>query len=291
MLHEEGRLKIITPVSDAHRELNAGIAGINWPGGNKGVFEYFIKDHLSNTRVVLTEEVQKEFYHATMEQGAASAEEPLFGRVNANGTVAVDNELATTRYVNGGTATPWPGNTTDFVKLSAAQNKRMGPGMILKVMAGDIINAQAKYFYYQNNSAGGTNNPVSDVLQSLIGALPGTNVSNLAKASSTQIQSSLNSTGAFTFLLQTEQPGSGNIQAPKAYLNIIFLDEQFKFLEQDLATAGVGTSYRRVSLANDANASFAPLQQKAPKNGWVFVYLSNQVNRYIQITRESSTPY
>ncbi len=282
VLHEEGRLKIITPVIDLRRQLNAGTAGINWPGGKQGVFEYFIKDHLSNTRVVLTEEVQKEFYHATMEQSAAKGEEPLFGKVNADGSIPADNELKATRYVNGGgTATPWPNNTTDFVRLSAAQNKTMGPGMILRVMAGDLINAQAKYFYYQNNPTGGSNNPVADVLQSLVGAIGGAGISGVAKVNSTQIQNALNLPGAFSTFIQTEQPGSGNTDAPKAYLNIIFLDEQFTFIERDPATPDVGTHHTRVSSANDANASFAPMQQKAPVNGYVFVYLSNQSNESV----------
>src|SRR5690606_23650136 len=94
--HEEGRLKIITPkakVTDNDYELNAGDFGRSWPGGKQGVFEYFVKDHVGSTRMVLTEEVQKEYYKASMEDSEAGVEEPLFGKVDLNGQVVFDNEL------------------------------------------------------------------------------------------------------------------------------------------------------------------------------------------------------
>lgn len=76
----------------------------------------------------------------------------------------------------------------------------------------------------------------------------------------------------------TTQPSQGNPNAPKAYINIVFLDEQFRFIDMDQNDPGVGTYSERVSSNNDPNAQFALITRKAPKNGWVFVYLSNQSN-------------
>ena len=46
--------------------------------GNDYVFDYFLKDHLGNVRMVLTDEVKADTYMCTMEDGAISTEGQLF---------------------------------------------------------------------------------------------------------------------------------------------------------------------------------------------------------------------
>lgn len=67
----------------------------------------------------------------------------------------------------------------------------------------------------------------------------------------------------------------------------------FKFIPGDTATPDVGTTFDRVSLENGPNAVFNLLSQKALKNGWVYVYLSNESNEPVYfddfyITQEHS---
>ncbi|MBI3233275.1 MAG: hypothetical protein HYZ42_04425, partial [Bacteroidetes bacterium] len=65
--HEEGRIRFI-PVL----------------GSNPAAFayDYFVKDHLGNVRMILTEEVQEDQYPAaTMEDGAATTEESFYGNL------------------------------------------------------------------------------------------------------------------------------------------------------------------------------------------------------------------
>lgn len=286
VLHEEGRLKIITPhnaVNGIDYELSAGSSGVNnWPGGKQGVFEYFIKDHLGNTRMVLTEEVQKEFYLATIESSPsnlATTEEKLFGRVESNGEPGSSNELRKTRYDNINPATsPWPNKTDDYTRLTAAElEKDMGPNLILKVMAGDVVNSLVSYYYFANNAGGPAYNPVNAMTNALGGALTSNKANALSKNQEGLINSSLNGNIPLqNFLGGHNEAGT----SPKAFLNIVFFDEQFKFIDRDLVTPDIGSGFIRVSAANSSNASMG-LQKKAPKNGWVFIYLSNESNETV----------
>jgi RHS repeat-associated protein len=285
IIHEEGRIKVITPVNSSSinttLEINGGTNVLNLPNGKEGVFEYFVKDYLGSTRMVLTEEVHKEFYRAYMETGYANTEEQLFGKVilGSNNTVTIpaDNELQRARTNNSQLSTPWPNNSTDFVNLSAATGKVVGPNMILKVMAGDMINATARYFYKQNNPTSGTSTPVDAAVTSLIFALTGSGVPSIGKVVSPDVANNLQASGGdFATFINNTQPNIGSPTAPKAYLNIVFLDEQFKFIPGE-GISGVGSNVQRVNTAN-ADASFNPMVQKAPKNGWVYIYLSNESN-------------
>ncbi|TXJ23469.1 MAG: hypothetical protein E6Q24_18100 [Chitinophagaceae bacterium] len=280
VLHEEGRLKIITPQTKTGAtgaDLNAGTAGIsNWPVGKQAVFEYFIKDHLGSTRMVLTEEYHKEFYLATMESDAAAAEEPLFGQVDMEGQPTAANELQKTRLDN--TLHSWSGNNTDVSRLSAATaGATMGPNMILKVMAGDIISSNVRYYFTSNNNAGPTSPLLTDLVSSFVSSMVGGGQSStISKAQSAAITTSLGGSSDLGTFLGSSRPAS---TAPKAYLNIIFLDEQFKFVEKDGVTPTVGSNFARISETQVGltNASLL-LSQKAPKNGWAFVFISNESN-------------
>ncbi len=73
---------------------------------------------------------------------------------------------------------------------------------------------------------------------------------------------------------------------PKAYLNIVFFDEQFKFVNQNseavqVSTEGSGQTIYRV----EGNAKVAP------KNGFVYIYVSNESDNLVyfdnlQVTHE-----
>jgi len=285
VLHEEGRLKVITSVTNSSLTLNAGTSGANNVlSGKQGVFEYFIKDQLGNTRMVLTEEVQKEMYLATIETADApteSNEEKTFGKVDpATGNPAADNEVILTRI---GTPTGlWTSNTSAKVtELTASvSTKKVGPNLILKVSAGDVISATAKYYYFTND-ASGTTNPVNDALTSLMGALLGNKASALTKANSSLIQTNLSApTGDFANFVNNHG-ATGLSTAPKAFLNVVFFDEQFNFIPPDAGAPSVGTGLARVSQANTQNATPLLLSQKAPRNGWVYIYLSNESNQSV----------
>lgn len=148
--------------------------------------------------------------------------------------------------------------------------------MLLQVTAGDMINASAAYYYYTNGTTGSSTG-VSDALTALTGALLTANAPPIAETNGSLISSALgSSTGNFSAFINSENP-SGSIQTPNAYLNILFFDEQFNFIPPDPNNPGVGSYAIQVSEANTQDLSLL-LQQKAPKNGWVYIYLSNESN-------------
>lgn len=285
VLHEEGRLNIITPINTPQQVLNAGSNGANVISGKQGVFEYFVKDQLSNVRMVLTEESQTENYIATMETSSSADpnlgtdEAKLFGEVDpSTGNPTADNEVNLTRTATGNT--PWSGNTSAEVsQLSAAAgNPTIGPNMLLKVSAGDIINAGVNYFYFTNSPAGPTY-AGSDVVTALLGALAGSHLSPLAEGNNGLISTNMNASGGDFLNFINTYVNSSSSSAPKAYLNVLFFDEQFNFIPPDPNNIGVGTGLVQVNSPNNQNASPLTLGQKAPKNGWVYIYISNESNQ------------
>lgn len=92
---------------------------------------------------------------------------------------------------------------------------------------------------------------------------------NLVKTNSAGITSGLNGTSGFVNAVQPT--GSGGT-TPQAYLTILFFDERFKFIE---AVDG-GVAQQQVSSSGAGASPLALGNIKAPKNGYVYIYVSNQ---------------
>lgn len=92
---------------------------------------------------------------------------------------------------------------------------------------------------------------------------------NLVKTNSAGITSGLNGTSGFVNAVQPT--GSGGT-TPQAYLTILFFDERFKFIE---AVDG-GVAQQQVSSSRAGASPLALGNIKAPKNGYVYIYVSNQ---------------
>jgi RHS repeat-associated protein len=264
--HPEGRIKVFAPTSNP-RVTKGG--SFTLFGNVQGVYEYFVKDNLQNTRVILTEETHSEYHNASMETAAASYEEQMFGQVNANGSPAGNNEVINTRILKDPQAAGWSSNNSQMVSKLSKYGYQVGPNALLKVMAGDNIGTKVDYYYDQP-----TNNPVgSTLISSLINNFVNSiNVAattiNVHGASST-IGSNLQNTsgsGSLQDFIQTQNINGSS--TPQAYLSIIFFDENFNFVS-------LGSTSKRVTTSG--NGQSIPLQVgQAPKNGYVFVYISNE---------------
>jgi RHS repeat-associated protein len=110
-----------------------------------------------------------------------------------------------------------------------------------------------------------------------MGALLSGTVPPLAESNSALINSNLGASGSNFSSFISSNNTIGTCTTPKAFLNIIFFDQQFNFIPGDPSAPGVGTNVIQVSTANAQDLNL-PLQQKAPKNGWVYIYLSNESN-------------
>lgn len=244
--HEEGRIRPL--YGDATNTTK--ITGF--------VYDYFIKDHLGNVRTVLTDELKEDPYPmATMETAQLATEEKYYANISTTKTVKP-----------AGYPTDATTNPNDYVAKVNGSGNKIGPSILLKVMAGDRLNIAVSSWYKKNGASPG--NPTS-LLTSLVAALAG-GVSNAAPVHGSAAQ--LTSSGALDpaamdFLNSRSAVTGGK---PKAALNWIFLDEQLKFSS---ANGAYGTD--EVGGDNEATVKqHARNDISIKKNGYFFVYVSNE---------------
>jgi RHS repeat-associated protein len=242
--HEEGRFRPL---------IGAGSSSLT---GNQVAGDFFVKDHLGNTRVVLTDEQQTDAYPpASMETAQSATENALYDKVDATRTakpVAYPADAYT--------------NPNDFVAKTRGDGNKIGPGKLLKVMSGDQVNIRVNSWYSVpgGTTPGAPANPLVDILATLAGSIGG---SPGSKATTTELQSS----GVLS-------PGVNNLVngynystaagKPKAYLNWILFDEQFQYVSSSSNFDQVGASGEFKTHVKTG----LPMN----KSGYLYVYVSNE---------------
>jgi RHS repeat-associated protein len=259
----EGRIRPITAenTNNGYDALFKN-ALLTLPGSKKGSIDYFITDHRSDVRMILTEETQWEYVTASMEYydaaqnlGRQEVEQELFGDAQNNSRVT--------------TPAGWGSNPSEHVSRLSKNTYKVGPSRLLKVMAGDLISGTVQYYYPApviNTSGSQIVSDVVAVLSSLIGPSPATNA--VVKGTATQIASQAGSNAAFASLL-TGDASSSSGNRPKAYLNVVFFDERFIFVPE-------ASQQLRVLTHGDGVAPLVLSNIRVPRNGYVMVFLSNE---------------
>ncbi|ODT52743.1 MAG: hypothetical protein ABS68_07590 [Niastella sp. SCN 39-18] len=268
ILFEEGRIRVITPVSTGDGIEGLIVSGnLSLPNNKEGAYDYYIRDYQENVRMILTEESHTFYGTATMETGRATREAAIFGQPGAG------NEVTITRVAK---PTGWTNNSSAAVSRTGNQaGTNIGPNLLYRVMAGDKVSAQVSYYF--TGSPGSSSNPdmLLNMLTSLAGSIGGRNVTGgLVKSNATAIGTQLSTTPGFPGVVSP----TGNINAPQAYLTILFFDERFNFIPA--ADGGVA----QTQVAASWNAATSPLALaniKAPKNGYVYVYVSNRSDQHV----------
>jgi len=264
---EEGRIRVVTPTSQGNG-LDALIVDGNMdlPNAKRGAYDYFIMDYLQNVRMILTEEVHIASNTATLETNRSTLEESIFGQTGSS------NEVAVTRYDK---PAGWTGNTTAKVsRVGTNSGHNIGPNALQKVMAGDVVNATVLY-YHQGSAGGNNSNFLNTLTGNLLGTISSSNATgSLVKGQAGAITSQLGGTGGFVNAVQPNGANpAGNI--PQAFLTVLFFDERFNFIE----AADGGVAQQQVAASVGSNGSSLTLANiKAPKNGYAYVYVSNQSN-------------
>lgn len=267
---EEGRIRVKPPVTAGQP--------------NEFVYDYFIKDHLGNVRMVLTEEKQQDIYPAaTFESEEAMAlENNYYSILNGSGTV-VNKPVSLTGsqdYFNhNGIPNKNPGVNAEstsqkMYQLNGTGGGKTGLGITLKVMSGDVINIFGKSYYEDLNSNDNSNNNLvpltilNGLLNSASGnAIFGTHVGvqGTELDGITGVQS-----GVSNFLSNNPTPVEST--KPRAYINYIIFDEQFRYV--DGWASPVDDDANNVKDHHELDPHLSNIA--VTKNGYIYIYCSNE---------------
>jgi RHS repeat-associated protein len=224
-------------------------------------YDYFLKDHLGNVRVVVTEEKDTSSYFATMELAARTKEEQLFSNI----TASVYPKSSVAGYPADATTNP-----NDYIVRLNGSGQKVGPTLVLKVMTGDKIDVAAKSFYKSPLSTPATSTPVGDILTSIATGLigiAGDSKGTLGELTNSSSGPLLNAVNDFR---TAHNPSQSN--KPKAYLNWMLLDEQLKPVTTYPSSGAIPVG------SADLLNTLAQTGITMPKSGYLCIYLSNESN-------------
>lgn len=243
--HDEGRMRW-TAVQ--------GPNSYNW---HDFQYDYFIKDHLGNIRMVLTDQKDTLRYFATMEDGYATTENQLFSNVSSTRASLPSGYPAdSTTKIN---------NYASRLNANATVNQKTGPSIVLKVMAGDKMDIATKAFYKSKTLGYTPVNPLADILAILAG-----NIAGLAGGSKGSAGELGGVAGPLSPLLADflQQQPNGTTTKPKAFINWMLVDEQFKMVSSS-------SGYVMVSNSDVLN-TIGSTGLEIAKNGYFMVWVSNE---------------
>ncbi len=243
LAHEEGRIRL--------------------EGDTALYYDYFIKDHLGNVRAVLTTQTDPEnSYYATMETARQDVETRLFSQV----TETVDNKPGGFDSDNGNTK-------VSRLYNASGDDRRIGPGVVLKVMAGDKFKTGVKGWYLPGSTNTNTLPGAGGLVTALVNIFTGGLPAGAGKEAALSTSGSAALGGSLLDFMNGENSTPGS--RPKAYLNWMVLDaEQFKLVAGNYGAVQVpeitGTMEKQAMTANGS----ADIEIK--KNGYLYVYVSNE---------------
>jgi RHS repeat-associated protein len=209
--------------------------------------------------MVLTQEKDTAKYIATMEAAYRSTENQLFYNIP---------QSSYARSVVAGYPTD---NTTvpnDPLARVNGSGQKVGPSILLRVMSGDVVDIATKSFYKSGGTVQSPNSTLTDVLNSLAsGIVTATSASHgvvtaLTNPVSSPVYSALNS------FLPSNDPNT--VGKPKAYLNWILLDDQFKGVNPYPQSGAIPVG--SADVLNTLAYSGIPIT----KNGYLYIWVSNE---------------
>jgi len=236
-------------------------------------YDYMIKDHLGNVRMMLTEELKTDAYPAaTMETATAAIENTFYSNLDST-REAKPTGYPSLNYTN-------PGSNLNVARVRGDGNK-IGPAMLLKVMSGDKFNLQVKSWYRNTPKTGlgpivtpGTPvSPLNSLLSLLNTAIP---AASAGKISAADIVASGGVTSGNVSPFLSSQSGYAT-DRPKAFVNWILFDEQLKFVAESSGFEQVPPEYMLQPWTLEAQA-YDHIFTNLPisKNGYLYIYVSNE---------------
>jgi RHS repeat-associated protein len=244
---------------------------VRYKPDNTYAFDYFIKDHLGNTRMVLTEEQQVQTYMAaTMEPQNQAAETTYYANVNE------------TRFAKPA-GYPQTDSTNRFVAKVDGRNKKVGPYIILRVNKGDKLNIKANSWYEYHGS---TLSKQKSNLPEIASALLGGHAAAASKGAATIAGTGTNPIlPALTALVnnrdnqELDQPN----KKPKAYLNWMLLDDRLQPIREDSTATTLKTlqnkpehnGFKQVGESGELK-ELVKQDWEIDQSGFVYIFTSNE---------------
>jgi RHS repeat-associated protein len=220
-------------------------------------FDYYVKDNQGNIRVVLGTKSDTAVYAATMETNASSVENALFSNID-------NTRFAKPSYYPTDNTT----NPNDYVSKLNANSNKIGPSIVLRVMAGDTISIACKALY-KDNSASTSASTSSAMVSSILSAFSGGGiVDGVHYGTGVTAPISILTPGIYDNL-KSKDPTENLSDKPKAYLNFALFDDQFNLVDEN---SGV----RQVKGLKDSLNSLVVGKTAISKTGFIYIYLSNE---------------
>jgi RHS repeat-associated protein len=239
--------------------------------GYRMEYDFFEKDHLGNTRMILTQEHDTSNYIATMEYIYRATESQIFGNIASTCTpwTSIPNYQNIPSYLH--FAYTNPNDSVSKVDYNGTTGQTTGPSLLLKVMSGDTITPTVQC-YYASNTLTATNSSLNSVLNTVASGIMGTPTGAAEGTLSGYTSTSGPVYGALSTFLSSKDPAPPS-GYPKAYLNWILLDDQFNYVSGSSGSvATASTTYP----ANQMNlvAPGGPIVMS--RNGYLYVWVSNE---------------
>jgi hypothetical protein len=265
--HEEGRVRVVTA--------NTYNNNLTY------VYDYFLKDHLGNTRTVLTDELEQDIYPAATVESASDQIESAYYNINTANIVSNPPTLTspTNQSYSNNNGILNPDSTVNTSAISANMYKispstnggtNTGLGITIKVMTGDNITIFGKSFWHNNNPTIQNTgyNQVAATLLTLLAGAPAVASTTQGITASLLTNSSTISTDLSDWLADEPQP----VTKPKAFINWILFDEQFR---PDTANGSSG-----FDAVDDTADILKPHLDNVTiaKSGYLYIYCSNESN-------------
>ncbi|WP_222840111.1 RHS repeat-associated core domain-containing protein [Flavihumibacter stibioxidans] len=234
-------------------------------------YDYMLKDHLGNVRMVLTDELEQGSDLASMESENADKEDAVFSNI---GNTRVDKPAG---Y-------PVDNYTNPNAKVSKVigNGQRIGPGVLLKVMAGDKFSLRVSSWYKTNGTTPPA--PITDFINDLVFMMAAHVGNKATKGTMAELQNSgVFTPGAASFL---NTQNSYNTTRPKAFINWVLFDEQLKIAKDasgNIIASGY-SGYEQVpaeSVYNNGSANpnvYEHIRTNLPvnKSGYLYIYVNNE---------------
>ncbi len=226
------------------------------------VNDYFIEDHLGNTRMVLTDERDTVAYLTAFETNRDALENAVWrNRNTTRETIA-----STNAFFNN------PNPNAQYSRLNGSDaNRRKGPGLVLKVMAGDTLNITTRALYNATsvpNTMATVNDMVTSVLTGFLGAASGNAVLDNKAWLQTNNGVVINTNAMNNFITDNQNNNSNTGTTPRAYLKYLLFDEDFNLVQ--------GFAERIDNGAGTVHTYNAGGQLVVPKNGFIYVFTTNE---------------